>query len=148
MSLHKIDHINIVVRDLEAAKQFFLELGFTVKREGELQGEWIDKLTQLSGVAAHYVGLTLPNDTVDLELLTFQNPETEQDDKTNTLHRTGLRHLAFQVDDIDLEVEKLKNRGTTFLSDVQTYGLANKKLCYFLGPENTVLEMAEYQKES
>ncbi len=33
MSIKKIDHINIVVRDLEAAKNFFLNLGFVILKE-------------------------------------------------------------------------------------------------------------------
>lgn len=46
--IKNIDHINIVVRDLEKAKQFFFDLGFIVLKEGKLEGEWIDKIVKLS----------------------------------------------------------------------------------------------------
>ncbi|MFQ5688543.1 MAG: VOC family protein, partial [Candidatus Scalindua sp.] len=39
--LNKINHINIVVSDLDKAKSFFVQLGFTVGDESELSGEWI-----------------------------------------------------------------------------------------------------------
>ena len=48
----KIDHINIVVSDLEAAKEFFLDLGFTVVKREMLEGEWLDKVVNLPSAKA------------------------------------------------------------------------------------------------
>ena len=55
-----IDHVNIVVRDLQAAKAFFTDCGFTIQHEGDLQGHWISKIVGLDDVRAEYAKLTLP----------------------------------------------------------------------------------------
>ena len=39
MKIHKIDHVGIIVNDLSAAKAFFLDFGFEMLGEGEVEGE-------------------------------------------------------------------------------------------------------------
>ena len=144
--LRKIDHINIVVKNLEETKKFFLALGFAVQREGKLEGKWIDTVTGLKNVKAEYIGMSLPGTETILELLKFTNPECLTTRDTDVINKIGFRHMAFAVDDIEKVVAGLKKTGVTFLSDVQSYKETNKKLCYFKGPEGILLELAEYGK--
>lgn len=141
----KIDHINIVVKDLEGVKKFFLELGFVVKKTGILQGSWIDKITQLKNVKAEYFALEIPDSQTSLELLKFYSPESESHTESNSPNQLGFRHMAIEVKNIEQIVNELKKKKVVFLSDIQEYKPANKKLCYFLGPENLLLELAEYE---
>jgi catechol 2,3-dioxygenase-like lactoylglutathione lyase family enzyme len=144
--LAKIDHINIVVHDLFAVKQFFVELGFLVQHEGPLTGIWVDKVTGLENVKAEYCAIRLPDAQTAIELITYEMPEspiTKQKQKPND---PGFRHLAFEVDHIENVVTKLKKKGYTFFSEIQRYEPSNKKLCYFYGPEGIILELAEYGK--
>ena len=46
-----------------------------------------------------------------------------------------LRHLAFEVQDIEDEISRLRARGLEFLSDVFVYEKLRKKLVYFYVPE-------------
>lgn len=141
--IRKIDHINIVVHDLQAAKKFFLDFGFIVVAESKLEGEWIDTMMGIPDVKAEYVALNLPQTQTNLELLKFYAPEENKDpgiSKSNTL---GFRHLALEVKNIEAIVEKLKKKGIIFFSEIQVYN-KRKKLCYFLGPEGIILELAEY----
>lgn len=39
MKVNKIDHVSINVSDLAAAKAFFLDIGFEVRAEWEMEGE-------------------------------------------------------------------------------------------------------------
>jgi catechol 2,3-dioxygenase-like lactoylglutathione lyase family enzyme len=39
MKVHRMDHIGIIVNDLAAAKEFFVDFGFTVLGETMVQGE-------------------------------------------------------------------------------------------------------------
>ena len=55
----KIDHINIVVTNLEEAEEFFVDLGFVPKKQASLEGEWIETRTVIvaSGASARWLGL-------------------------------------------------------------------------------------------
>lgn len=145
-SFKKIDHINIVVKDLENAKKFFVELGFTVQHEGKLEGKWIDTITDLKNVKAEYVAFSLQGRETNLELLTFIHPENLSTCDNDVLNKTGFRHLAFEVKNIEKIVKNLKGKGITFFSEVQNYEPTHKKLCYLRGPEGIMLELAEYRK--
>src|ERR1035441_6391203 len=136
----KIDHINIVTSDLESAREFFAALGFTVRRSGELAGSWIANLTGLTNVKADYIGMTLPNDSVVLELLEFHSPIGNKDDSISQLNQIGYRHLALRVDNIDEVIADLKSRNIQILSAVQSYEPLSKRLCYVIGPDGVVIE--------
>ena len=139
----RIDHINIVVSDLEAAKDFFLSLGFTVVRRRLLQGEWLDKVVNLSNVKAEYIALAIPDTQTSLELLKYYTPEGESDTHISIPNRIGFRHMALEVEDIESVVADLKKKGIRFFSDIQVAD-NRKRFCYFLGPEGIILELAEY----
>ena len=42
MNIHKIDHVGVIVNDLSAAKEFFLDFGLEVQGEWEMQGDFIE----------------------------------------------------------------------------------------------------------
>jgi catechol 2,3-dioxygenase-like lactoylglutathione lyase family enzyme len=139
----KIDHINIVVSDLEAAKDFFLSLGFRIVRRQLLQGQWLDNVVNLSNVKAEYIALAIPDTRINLELIKYYTPEGDRDTHISMPNQVGFRHMALEVKDIESVFADLKKKGIVFFSDIQ---VANnlKKICYFLGPEGIILELAEY----
>ena len=143
MKFTKIDHINIVVRDLEEAKNFSTNLGFVILKEGELVGDWIDRIVNLSHVRAKYVALAIPNTQTNLELIKYYSPVGEKDPKMSIPNQIGFRHIALEVKDIEKVVSALKEKGVTFFSDIQVYNIT-KKLCYLFGPEGIIIELAEY----
>lgn len=145
--LQNIDHINIVVKDLEKIKAFFVALGFEVMDQSNLSGAWISETVGLEDVDAEYVKLTLPGDSISVELIQFQHPplnEIENPEKANT---HGIRHLAFRVGDIEQTVAFLKQKGIDPLSAIQEYTKLGKKLVYFHGPEGILLELAQYGED-
>ncbi|MEJ2642213.1 MAG: VOC family protein [Desulfosarcinaceae bacterium] len=139
-----MDHVNIVVSDLERASNFFSRLGFKVEHRGELEGEWISAIVNLKGVRASYVQLSLKGSKVKLELIQYHRPKSPDRVGTNQPNEIGIRHIAFAVDDIEAVVATLKREGTHFWGDVQTYPETGKKLVYFYGPDGIILELAEY----
>ena len=138
-SLH---HINIVVKDLEDAVSFFVFMGFSVFERKELSGGWIDSVTGLRDVRAKYAGLKHEAVSTAIELLQYINPEGDPSPFISQPNSPGIRHFAFQVENIESTVEKLKNRGTEFLGVLQTnpYG---KKMIYLKGPDGIIVELAE-----
>ena len=60
MKIQRIDHVGVVVRDLAAAKAFFIDFGLEVLAEAEVAGEWVDRVVGLEGVKAAIVMLGRP----------------------------------------------------------------------------------------
>lgn len=151
--LATIDHVNIVVRDLETMVRFYRDvLGMAVTKRATITGDWIEQVVGLKDVEAHVVYLDLPAGP-RLELIQYVRPvgtEPAGLDLPNTL---GLRHLAFRVEDIDAVAARLTAAGVKFFSPVQTVpdsqvtyaGSVRKRLVYFADPEGTLLELCSYR---
>ncbi len=142
--LKKINHINVVVRDLDEAKSFFIQLGFTVRDESELSGEWISSIVALPNVRARYVTLKLPGTDTNLELIEYASPPSERDPNMGKANQLGFRHIAFEVENIDETVNDLKDKGIKFISSIHAYPKTGKRLVYFWGPDRILLELAQY----
>jgi catechol 2,3-dioxygenase-like lactoylglutathione lyase family enzyme len=142
--LKKIDHINVVVSNLDEAKKFFSQLGFSIGDEAELKGEWVSKIVSLEDVKARYVTLSLPGLGTNLELIEYYSPPSECDPNMSKANQLGFRHIAFEVDNIEETVQNMKRKGIEFISSIQTCPKTCKQLVYFWGPDGILLELAEY----
>ncbi len=146
MMIKNIDHINVVVSDLQEAKRFFLDLGFKETISSHLSGEELSRVTGLPNIEAEFVGLSLPGSHMNIELIQYFSPIGGKDPEMSRANQIGFRHIAFEVDDIEAEVERLKANGVQFQSDIQVWGKTGKKLVYYYGPEGIILELAQYPK--
>lgn len=141
----RIDHLNIVVSDLEAAEEFFVLFGFTQGIRSELDPAFLERVTGIQGARGRFVALHHPGSNLSLELLKFDHgPDAEEG--IGRADRIGLRHLAFAVSDIEAEVLRLKEHGVKFISPIQTWEKTGKKLVYLYGPDGILLELAQYPK--
>src|SRR5439155_10780206 len=52
MTIQRMEHVGIVVDDLAAATEFFVELGLELQGEGPVEGRWVDRVVGLDGVRA------------------------------------------------------------------------------------------------
>ena len=145
MKIRHIDHVGINVDNLEAAKKFFTDLGFTVAGEMEMQGELVDRVIGLTDVKDNIVMLQAPDGQLNLELVKFHHPVDETGVKPLPANALGLRHLCFQVEDLGGIVKTLRVKGHELLGEVQTYE-NTWKLCYIRGPEGIIIELAEKKK--
>lgn len=150
--LQQIDHVNLVVRDLQRMTTFYADvLGLKVTKQVTIRGEWIDQVVGLSGVEANVVYLDLPAGP-RIELIYYRQPASPAAPEPNQANLLGLRHIAFRVADIEGVVARLRAAGTPFHSEVtivpstqvQYAGGAQKRLIYFRDPEGNVLELCEY----
>lgn len=151
--LNNVDHINIVVSDLEKSVDFYKRiLCLTEMRRGHLEGEWIEKVTGLKNICADVVFMGIENGP-RIELLCYKTPEGNSFSPNSLPNTIGLRHIAFQVDDMEKAVKRLKENGVRIVGGpctVPDYVIAHdsgrKTLCYFLDPDGTLLELAHYSK--
>ena len=139
-----LDHISIVVSSLAETRDFFIDCGFSLEDEADLEGDWISAIVGLENVHARYAKLSLASGSTKVELIQYFTPPSGRDSDMAKSNQLGYRHIALEVNDIDAVVEKLKSRGIEMLSDAQTYEATGKKLVYFYGPDKILLELAEY----
>jgi len=142
MKVRHIDHIGINVEDLETAKSFFTDLGFTVVGEMEMQGELVDRVTGLKGVKDDIVMLQAPDGQLNLELVKFHHPVDDAGVQPVLANTLGLRHLCFEVEDLKGIVANLQTKGHELVGEIQQYK-DSWKLCYVRGPEGIIIELAE-----
>ncbi len=148
-----IDHLNIVVSDLDRSVRFYTEtLGFRQTAEVELEGEWIGRIVGLAGVRARAVFIEAPGGGPRIELLQYFVPVGQALPAASQANTAGLRHLAFRVDDIAAMAARLRAAGVTLFSDpvrvpsgVVKFAAGEKTLVYFLDPDGVILELAEYR---
>lgn len=146
----RIDHVNIVVSDLERSIEFYTSLlGLRRSFEAVLKGDWIAEVTGINGAQAHCVFLESDDSTMRLELLQYIAPTGTILAINSLPHTVGIRHVAFLVDDLEALVERLRAAGVELVSApvlvpfaVSTMG--RKRLCYFYDPDGTLLEAAAY----
>jgi glyoxylase I family protein len=151
--IEQIDHVNLVVHDLEAMTAFYRDvLGFRVTKQVTISGEWVDAVVGLKGVEADVVYLDPPAGP-RVELIYYRSPPGVSPSNQSTPNAFGLRHVAFRVSDIDSVVARLNQAGLRTYSPVATVpqtqvtyaGGASKRLVYFQDPEGNLLELCEYK---
>jgi catechol 2,3-dioxygenase-like lactoylglutathione lyase family enzyme len=142
MRIRHVDHVGMVVNDLDTAKAFFVDLGFTLVGQTSVEGEWVGRVIGLKDVQSDIVMLQAPDGQVNIELSKFNQPEAVGGTQPAVANALGLRHIAFQVEDLEGILDTLRRRGTELIGEVQTYE-NSWKVCYVRGPEGIIIELAE-----
>jgi len=142
MTVQRMDHVSIVVDDLPAAIAFFVELGLKVQAEWSVEDEWVDRVVGLEGIRADAAMLETPDGQGRLELVKFNSPASPGGNPHASANTTGLRHLAFEVDDLDAALAGLRPHGGELVGEVERYEDIYR-LCYVRGPEGIIVELAE-----
>jgi catechol 2,3-dioxygenase-like lactoylglutathione lyase family enzyme len=142
MKIKHVDHVGINVEDLETAKAFFIDLGFTSMGQTVMQGELLDRVTGLKDAKDDLVMLQAPDKQLNIELVKFHRPLDEGGIQISAANTLGLRHLCFEVKGLDEILTSLQQKGHELVGEVQTYEDA-WKLCYIRGPESIIIELAE-----
>jgi catechol 2,3-dioxygenase-like lactoylglutathione lyase family enzyme len=143
MTVHRMDNVGIVVRDLESATAFFTALGLELEGTTTVEGPWVDDVVGLDGVRADIAMMRAPDGGTAVELTRFHTPaavpEQPDDAPANTL---GLRRVMFAVDDIDATLARLRPHGARPEREVAQYENAYR-LCYVRGPEGVLIGLAQ-----
>jgi catechol 2,3-dioxygenase-like lactoylglutathione lyase family enzyme len=142
MTVKKLEHVGIVVDDLPAAIEFFVELGLEPGGTAQVEGEWVDRIIALDGTKAEIAMMRTPDGHGEIELVKFHSPPTEDGDPQAPSNTPGIRHLSFLVEDIDALVAGLQARGTELIGELVRYE-NSYRLCYVRGPEGIIIELAE-----
>lgn len=125
--LNRIHHIAIICSNYEISKSFYMDvLGLDIIRECYRKERKSYKLDL--GLNGEYV----------LELFSFPNPPK----RLSRPESQGLRHLAFEVDQIEKTVEKLKEKGV-IIEPIRIDEFTNKKFTFLSDPDDLPIELYE-----
>ena len=130
--IKKIEHIGIAVKDLKKSEKLFEKLlGEKPYKTEEVKSEGV--VTSFFKVADQKVEL-LHAASEDSSISKFIEKRNE-----------GIHHLAFHVDNVEKEVERLQGLGFEFISPIPKKG-ADNKMIVFLHPRTTngvLIELCE-----
>jgi len=121
--MRKIEHLGIAVKDLKVSNDLFKRLlGTDSYKQESVESE---------GVTTSF--FMIGNTKIELlEATRADSPIAKFIDKRGE----GIHHIAFDVEDIYAEMERLKNEGFEILNETPKKG-ADNKLVVFLHPRST-----------
>ena len=142
MALKRMDNVGSVVDDLEAAIDFFRELGLEFEGRATIEGEWAGRVTGLGDQRVEIAMMRTPDGHSRLELSRFLVPPAVEDHRNAPVNALGYLRVMFAVDDIDETLERARRRGAQLVGDVVRYQDAYR-LCYIRGPEGLLIGLAQ-----
>ncbi|WP_026629928.1 SMU1112c/YaeR family gloxylase I-like metalloprotein [Dyadobacter alkalitolerans] len=125
--LKAVHHIAIICSDYEKSKHFYTDiLGFEIERE-----------VYRSERDSYKLDLSL-NGQYIIELFSFPSPPK----RPSRPESTGVRHIAFQVDDIEPAIVQLRKKGIV-TEAVRVDEFTGKKFTFFADPDDLPIELYE-----
>jgi catechol 2,3-dioxygenase-like lactoylglutathione lyase family enzyme len=142
--LQRFDHVTIVVRDMDSAKQFFGHLGFEQTLTALIKGEKFSQYMNVPGIEAEHVTLkhATASPRMEVQLLKYHHPEAAPDPQISNLSKIGFNHVCFAVDDMDAALASLKTHGIEPKTEILDFH--DRKLVFLLGPEGITLELSQW----
>jgi glyoxylase I family protein len=124
---NRIHHVAIICSDYSRSKHFYVDiLGFKVVREIYREGRKSFKLDLQVG--DHY----------QIELFSFPDPPA----RVSRPEASGLRHIAFEVDDVEDSARQLAARGVA-VEPIRVDETTNRRFTFFADPDDLPIEIYE-----
>lgn len=127
MRIRRLHHAAIICSDYAVSKRFYVDtLGLRVVAE-----------TFREARNSYKLDLALP-DGAQIELFSFENPPK----RLSYPEACGLRHLAFEVEEIDSEIARLRAAGVA-VEPVRVDEYTGQRFTFFADPDGLPLELYE-----
>jgi catechol 2,3-dioxygenase-like lactoylglutathione lyase family enzyme len=147
MAVKRMDNVGIVVEDLDATVDFFLDLGLELEGRATIEGEWAGRVTGLGNQHVEVAMMRTPDGHGRLELSRFLAPAVTEDHRHAVVNSLGYLRVMFAVDDLDETLERLCSKGARLVGEVVDYE-AIYRLCYIRGPEGILIGLAQELTDS
>ncbi|UQN09140.1 VOC family protein [Deinococcus sp. QL22] len=142
MTVKRLDNVGIVVEDMEAAIEFFTELGLNLEGRAPIEGDWADRVTGLRHQRVDIAMMRTPDGHSCLELSRFLAPPVIADHRNAPVNALGYLRVMFTVEDIDDTLARLGKRGAQLVGEVVQYE-NTYRLCYIRNPEGILIGLAQ-----
>ena len=135
-------NVGIVVNSLDAAIDFFIDLGLLLEGRTMVEGEWAGRVTGLTDQKAEIAMMVTPDGNNRLELSRFPRPQVIADHRDAPVNAYGYLRVMFTVNHLDDTLQRLRKHGSHLVGDVVQYKEVYR-LCYIRGPEGILIGLAE-----
>jgi catechol 2,3-dioxygenase-like lactoylglutathione lyase family enzyme len=142
MTVKRMDNVGIVVEDLDAAVEFFTELGLELEGRAMVEGEWAGRVTGLGTQRVEIAMMRTPDGHSRLEISRFLAPPVVADHTRAPVNALGYLRVMFTVEDVDDMVARLRKRGAELVGEVVQYQDAYR-LCYIRSPDGILIGLAQ-----
>jgi catechol 2,3-dioxygenase-like lactoylglutathione lyase family enzyme len=142
MTVTRMDNVGIVVEDLDAAIEFFAELGLTLEGRMPIEGAWAGRVTGVRDQRVEIGMMRTPDGHSRLELSRFDAPAIASDHRTAPVNSLGYLRVMFAVENLDDTLARLGKLGATVVDEVVNYQDVYR-LCYIRGPEGILIGLAQ-----
>ena len=142
MTVQRMDNVGIVVEDIDAAIEFFTELGLELEGRAPIAGDWADGVTGLRAVRVEIAMMRTPDGHSRLELSQFRAPPVVADHRRAPVNALGYLRVMFAVDSLDDTLARLGRCGAELVGEVVQYG-DTYRLCYIRGPDGLLIGLAQ-----
>jgi catechol 2,3-dioxygenase-like lactoylglutathione lyase family enzyme len=143
MTIERMDHVSIVVDDLEGAMAFFAELGLEGEGQALVDGPWAARVGGFDEVRIDIAMMRTPDGHGRVELTKFHTPAAVSAGPAHPpANALGIRSIMFAVDDIEDVVARLRAHGAELVGEVAQYE-ESYRLCYVRGPAGIIVALAE-----
>src|SRR5207237_10710410 len=141
MTVKRMDNVGIVVEDIDAAIEFFTELGLELEGRAPIEGTWADGVTGLRDMRVEIAMMRTPDGQGRLELSRFLAPTVVADHRRAPVNALGYLRVMFTVEDVDDTLARLGRRGAELVGEVVQYQDAYR-LCDIRGREALLVLLA------
>ena len=142
MTVKRMDNVGIVVENLDAAIEFFTELGLILEERMPIEDEWAGRVTGVRDQQVEIAMMRTPDGHGRLELSCFHAPAIAADHRMSPVNSLGYLRVMFAVEDIDGTLSRLKKLGASVVDEVVNYE-NTYRLCYIRGVEGLLIGLAQ-----
>lgn len=142
MTVQRMDNVGIVVEAIDAAVEFFAELGLRLEGRMTIDAEWAGRVTGVRGQRVEIAMMRTPDGHSRLELSRFDAPAIASDHRMAPVNSLGYLRVMFAVEKLDDTLDRLGRLGAKVVDEVVNYQDIYR-LCYIRGPEGILIGLAE-----
>ncbi len=148
LKITSLRHAAIIARDVERMKDFYTNvLGFECVEEVTIGTEDFQRGIGVPGSSAKGIVLNLPGTKVQIEIYQITPQRAYLEDISHT-NMPGLRHLAFEVEDLEKAYKELSDKGVEFVEEpifvTEPPEVAGLGFTYFKDIEGNLIELNQY----
>jgi predicted enzyme related to lactoylglutathione lyase len=146
----RFSHTNIAAKDWKRLSDFYITV-FECKikpPQRNMSGKWLDKGTGLTNAKLEGVHLYLPGhgeNPPTLEIFSYEEMHDMPDIMANY---TGITHIAFEVEDVDVTMKKALENGAIKLGKIierEIEDIGTLKFVYLRDPEGNIVEIQSWK---
>lgn len=137
-----MDNVGIVVEEIDAAIEFFTELGLQLEGRVAIEGEWAGRVTGLGDQRVEIAMMRAPDGHSRIELSRFLAPAVVADHRRAPVNALGYLRDLFAVEELDDTHARLAKHGAVLAGEVVQHE-DSYRLCYTRGPEGILIGLAQ-----